>query len=85
MGGGQWSMMRIPKFFTKALEAIYSVTRRIGAPIMVIATLLGISATPVQADIPANSSVISIEGHGWGHGVGTVSYTHLTLPTIYSV
>ena len=74
MGGGQWSMMRIPKFFTKALEVIYSMTRRVWAPIMVIVTLLGIIATPVQADIPANSSVISIEGHGWGHGVGMSQY-----------
>ncbi|MAW91842.1 MAG: hypothetical protein CL423_00615, partial [Acidimicrobiaceae bacterium] len=50
------------------------MSRRVGVPLLVIVTLLGISATSVQADIPANSSIISIEGHGWGHGVGMSQY-----------
>ena len=74
MGGGQWSTMRIPRFFTKTSKTGYSLPRRVGVPLLALVTLLGISATPVQADIPTNSSVISIEGHGWGHGVGMSQY-----------
>ena len=74
MGGGQWSTMPIPRFFTKTSETIYSLSRCVGVPILAVVTLLGITASPVQADIPSNSSVISIEGHGWGHGVGMSQY-----------
>ena len=74
MGGGQWSTMRIPRFFTKTLKIGYYLPRRVGVSLLVVVTLLGISATPVLADIPTNSSVISIEGHGWGHGVGMSQY-----------
>ena len=74
MGGGQWSTMPIPRFFTKTSETVYSLSRCVGVPILAVVTLLGITATPVQADIPSNSSVISIEGHGWGHGVGMSQY-----------
>ena len=36
--------------------------------------LATIGVSPVQADIPTNSSVIHIEGNGWGHGVGMSQY-----------
>ena len=66
--------MRIPRFFTKILKTGYYLPQRVGVSLLVVVTLLGISATPVLADIPTNSSVISIEGHGWGHGVGMSQY-----------
>ena len=34
---------------------------------------------------PRSFSVWSAESHAWVGVSGTVSYTHLTLPTIYSV
>ena len=40
-----------------------------------------------NGDVLANNNLVGIgnQGYGYGIGVGSVSYTHLTLPTIYSV
>ena len=50
-------------------------------------TALVLGAVPATADElpPADTEVRQAAGSQTGQAVGAVSYTHLTLPTIYSV
>ena len=75
--------------------ALGALRRRIGcAPAVGTATVLAAWAQNAQAQVPASltaqlgkMSMVSGSGFGTsaGAGVGAVSYTHLTLQTIYSV
>ena len=49
-------------------------TRSIGIISIALFAMLHLGSIPANADIPTNSSVIHIEGNGWGHGVGMSQY-----------
>ena len=74
MGGEHGSTMPIHRFFITRMRGFFHFHRFFGVPFFALVLLLTIGISPAQADIPTNSSVIHIEGNGWGHGIGMSQY-----------
>ena len=66
--------MPIHRFFITRMRGFFHFHRFFGVPFFALVLLLTIGISPAQADIPTNSSVIHIEGNGWGHGIGMSQY-----------
>ena len=49
------------------------------------ALFLAAGTVPESLDVPTDLAMSRVAVHELGPGVMAVSYTHLTLPTIYSV